>query len=1257
MGVTAALVSGLSGCGDDPVSSGGASAETGDADGGDDLPPEMNGVPTLEALGESVIRLTWVAGSDDVTAAEDLGYHVYRATTADGIDFTMAPSATLSGGTTTVDLSGLDPSQINYFVVRAVDELGQESDNTETVDGQTLDLTAPEFAGIELLEATDQGGVTATWMAATDNVSSSAEIVYDIYLGTDSQPQNDPANLAHTTLAGETTWTSVDPLEEVVEYYAVVRARDAADNADANVVARAATTLDVTAPTFGGVVSAQVFGGNIKLTWDAGDDSYNAPEELVYAIYAQAGPEVTDFSNPQITDSGVLEDLYETGQTDTEYSFVVRARDTAGNESDNTELATVTTASSLDGTPPTMSETYGATPASATRLDVVWLPGNDDPDTPVEQLRYGVWWSTTPNGHVFTDPPAVGPTEANATSTSITGLSPETIYYVVVRALDLANNWSENEASQAALTPADITPPDCSGLNLTATGQSSTTVFLEWDQATDDATTDPTALDYRVYQSDSAATVYDGAPIEIVDGTAGPKESTTVIGLQPEAPWYFGVRAVDLYNLSCDTVESAFGTALPDTSAPTFAGVNSATSIDETSVAIAWDPIIDDDVSGHADTTYTVYWGASGSVFSAPVGTQVAGTGVTADTVTGLTQNQQYFFGVRAADGYNNEDTNTAEASATTLADTEAPSVPAVNIATTSNTVTLSWPTPSTDNLTLAGAMVYEVCGGSCLGPSMSCVSDISTFTQNCEYYVSNPLPGVFAPAAPQQTAQGATSEMYSGFAQSTQVYYQVRACDEASNCSAWSLWLYGVTANDAVPPIEGVLDTANATTPSTMDLTWTQGSDETTPIAALKYRVFVVPTGQAFDVGVTPDIGPTAANILAGTVTGLTRDTTYDILVQSQDSAGNWSVNTTSQGSATTPSDTTPPGASPVTDVVETSCTTMDVTFSTTTDDGIFPEDIVYSICASLAADGCNDANFATNVVATVTDLDAALTSHTETVDVGSPGSWNVRVRAADDVPNLNAELTELSVSLQDTEPPQFSAPPLGTDPVTVTPNWGAGWAASLTMDWTASAATDACSDDSTITYEVCVFDVGVVDCATTFNAVAAASTATTLTVLDPEIESNTAEILFVRAIDENGNVSASQAAQSTTTGVSFDADVRPLFEDLDNTQGGCKSTATCHSNVNAELMASGGNWTYDNTVNTTFTAKCPTVEVWDYVVPGDPESSLLWVHTQPNLAPPDGTLHPDGCTFGQMPYNGSYVPAYQQTLYDWINQGAFNN
>ena len=67
---------------------------------------------------------------------------------------------------------------------------------------------------------------------------------------------------------------------------------------------------------------------------------------------------------------------------------------------------------------------------------------------------------------------------------------------------------------------------------------------------------------------------------------------------------------------------------------------------------------------------------------------------------------------------------------------------------------------------------------------------------------------------------------------------------------------------------------------------------------------------------------------------------------------------------------------------------------------------------------------------------------------------------------------------------------------------------------------------------------------------------------------------------------------------------------------------------------------------------AKCPTTSTWEYVVAGDPENSLLWVHTQDPSYP-----HPDGCVAGQMPSAGVFDPAIQNTLYDWILQGAFNN
>ena len=158
---------------------------------------------------------------------------------------------------------------------------------------------------------------------------------------------------------------------------------------------------------------------------------------------------------------------------------------------------------------------------------------------------------------------------------------------------------------------------------------------------------------------------------------------------------------------------------------------------------------------------YVAYWGASGSLFTTPVGTLNAGAGSTGATVTGLPPNQQYAFGVRAQDPapYSNEDANTVEISATTFADVDAPSVPGAILTTTATSGTLDWSTnlsSDPNDVTAQGDLVYEVCGGTCLlAAPQQCTSDISTFTQNCEWYVNNPVSGVFEPAAPASTAAG----------------------------------------------------------------------------------------------------------------------------------------------------------------------------------------------------------------------------------------------------------------------------------------------------------------------------------------------------------------------------------------------------------------------------------------------------------------------------------------------------------------------
>ena len=103
------------------------------------------------------------------------------------------------------------------------------------------DRTPPTFAGLKSATTCIPGpirGQTASyhlsWDPATDNVTPSTKIVYDIYQATKSGGE-DFASATYTTGRGATSFTT-PPLPADELFYFVVRARDRAGNREANQV-------------------------------------------------------------------------------------------------------------------------------------------------------------------------------------------------------------------------------------------------------------------------------------------------------------------------------------------------------------------------------------------------------------------------------------------------------------------------------------------------------------------------------------------------------------------------------------------------------------------------------------------------------------------------------------------------------------------------------------------------------------------------------------------------------------------------------------------------------------------------------------------------------------------------------------------------------------------------------------------------------------------------------------------------------------
>jgi hypothetical protein len=113
------------------------------------------------------------------------------------------------------------------------------------------DHIPPTFAGLESATTCIPGpigpGRTTSyhlrWNPATDNVTPSSKIVYDVYQARKAGGE-DFSTPTYTTPAGATSFNS-PPLPADKSFYFVVRARDQAGNRDSNTVERRGVNLCV----------------------------------------------------------------------------------------------------------------------------------------------------------------------------------------------------------------------------------------------------------------------------------------------------------------------------------------------------------------------------------------------------------------------------------------------------------------------------------------------------------------------------------------------------------------------------------------------------------------------------------------------------------------------------------------------------------------------------------------------------------------------------------------------------------------------------------------------------------------------------------------------------------------------------------------------------------------------------------------------------------------------------------------------------
>ncbi len=306
--------------------------------GADKKAPTFAGAKSAAPAAGGRVQVAWDAATDDLTAPQGIRYAVYRGATSP-VDTTAAPIFTTEPGADTATVSVPDASKSYHFVVHALDAAGNADTNTKDVTSATgPDTTAPLFGGCVSAAPGGPGAIEITWNPAVDDTTPADQINYTVYAFNTPGPHTDLTKAAAQKSFKGVLSGSMDGLTGATTYSFLCRATDLSGNQDKNQIERRAAAVDNVRPTFAGIKTATpVDVKSVKLTWLAATDDHSTGDKITYDIYRSSTKGGENYLSPPFYSvAGVTEITVATLPGATWY-WVVRARDEAGNQSQNTE--------------------------------------------------------------------------------------------------------------------------------------------------------------------------------------------------------------------------------------------------------------------------------------------------------------------------------------------------------------------------------------------------------------------------------------------------------------------------------------------------------------------------------------------------------------------------------------------------------------------------------------------------------------------------------------------------------------------------------------------------------------------------------------------------------------------------------------------------------------------------------------------------------------------------------------------------------
>jgi chitodextrinase len=481
----------------------------------------------------SSISIAWDASTDNVGVT---GYDIYR----------NGALIRSQSGTSFTD-GGLSVYTSYTYTITAYDASNNASSLSQPLYGSTAqDITPPSVPDNIQKTGSTVTSVSLSWDASTDDVGVAGYHVYR-----DGNLVGSPGGTSFTD-TGLTVSSS---------YTYTISAFDAAGNESAQSAPFSTSSSDDTTPpsTPTNVHTTTVLDGSISLAWTASTDDVGVTGYKIYRDGNLVGTSTTT----SYTDNSL--------NPSTNYSYTIKAYDAANNVSPAS--AVLNTQTAYDTTPPSTPTNLVDSGKTDTSITLGWDFSTDN----IGVTGYDIFR----DGTLITSTTGTGYTDS--------GLAVDTSYTYTVRAHDGSGNDSDQSSPLITRTLPDQVPPTAP-TNLASPSQTTTSIDLTWNAATDDVG----VVSYNIYRG--------GVFIANVNGT-----SYTDSGLTYNTAYSYTVTALDNAGNESPVSTALAQNTLPDTTPPqvtlTAPGNGSSDSLTFGISATASDDLALSRVDFYADST------------------------------------------------------------------------------------------------------------------------------------------------------------------------------------------------------------------------------------------------------------------------------------------------------------------------------------------------------------------------------------------------------------------------------------------------------------------------------------------------------------------------------------------------------------------------------------------------------------------------------------------------------------------------------